>query len=573
MFALSNLLPSSTSGQQLINIPPHELKMKILSYLPVKTLAISRLVSPIWKTFVDTYFTEVPLRQFLVILQKCPIAHPKEKSYFSYFALTKIVKTNFEKALELEKNLIGQYVVDEAIDDLVENADSKEKIFKLFNLLIEGQSYYFFFQSIQPLIKRYFSILASLKKEQPETIVDNFNEALSVLKKFYINQEVHLLIGLYLVETYPEHIKNQQDAVLDSLQLKDNCFYIVEARRVIQEFSFSKFLNFLVIAKFFSEKYEQSPYFFEMITTREDALAFLRIGGTNVQKFVKHKQIYKHLNFFDLLQAATLLLEEIDTYQFYRKILKQAESAGEFEIGLQKLLERKPQQEQLKEYLRLIIPIILDETPTHHLSSGVYEILLHYPDSGSLTKTFLRIASICEINLHISIVDRIRQMQELNDDMRSDIMALEIKMGDFERAKQTFCSIKNPEAKDKAAARFSFFIEKEDWDYFDIFFKELHAFFNQKLTNEISIFSELIKQVAKKDVNKALNLVKSYWTGYLLASFLIIIAKEQKNQKTDFLPLVFEARSLVTSLVTSNEDASQALSLLKELLELQEGYF
>ncbi len=83
----------------------------------------------------------------------------------------------------------------------------------------------------------------------------------------------------------------------------------------------------------------------------------------------------------------------------------------------------------------------------------------------------------------------------------------------------------------------------------------------------MNCISSLIELIAKKDTKRALNLVRSYWTGYPLAHHLITIAREQKNQKADFLPLVFEARSLIISLIATNEDASEALSLLKELLE------
>ena len=566
MFPLNNLLSTSNF--------PQELKIKIFSFLPVKTLVISRLVSPIWKTFIDTYFPEVFTHQFLSILQKYPIADQNKKNYLSQYAVKKIVANDFEKALELEKNLEGKFRIVETLEDLVKNADSKEKILKLFDLFLkkkEELDSYHFIESIQPLIERYFSIHASsLKKEKQEVIADNFNEALCVLRIFSIDPDTHLLIGLHLVDTYPEHVKNQQNGVFDSLKLKNNFFHYL-TQRVVEKFSFSTFLNVLVIAKFFPEKYKQIPYFFERITTREDALALFRIGGRKAQKFIKCEEIYKHLNFFDLLQGAALLPEISGTYQFYRTILERAESAGEFEIGLQKLLERKPIEERLKEYHRRIVSTILNETPPQYLSFGVYEMLLHYPDSALFAKAFLRIAFVCEKSLRKEIVDRVKRVETLDDDRRSDIMALEIEMEEFEQAKQTFCSIKDPQMKGKAAARLDFFIEKEDWDHFDAFFKELHAFFSQESVNETfnETFGELIQQLAKKDAKRALNLVKSYWTGYPLAAYLCIIAKEQKKQQADFLPLVFEARSLITSLVTSNEDASKALYLLKELLELQ----
>ncbi len=567
MLPLNNLLPASNL--------PQELKIKIFSFLPVKTLVISRLVSPIWKTFIDTYFTEVFTHQFLSILQKYPIADQNKKNYLSQYAVKKIVANDFEKALELGKNLEDKFRIVETLEDLVKNADSKEKILKLFDLFFKKKEQlgsYHFIESIQPLIKRYFSIHASLiKEEKQEVIADNFNESLSVLKKFSIEPDIHLMIGLHLVETYPEHVKNQQNAVLDSLKLDNDFLRYLNSQRVVKEFSFSTFLNFLVIAKFFPEKYKQIPYLLDRITTREDALALFRVGGRKARKLIKCEEIYKHLNFFDLLQGAALLSDEWDTYYFYRTILERAESAGEFEIGLQKLLERNPHEEGLKEFHRRIVAVILDETPTRHLSLGVYEMLLNYADSALFAKAFLRIASICEKSLRKSIVDRVKGMEKLDDDIRSHIMALEIEMEEFEQAKQTFCSIKDPEGKGNAAARLDFFIEKEDWDHFDAFFKELHAFFSQESVNETfnETFGELIQQLAKKDAKRALNLVKSYWTGYPLAAYLLIIAKVQKNQKADFLPLVFEARSLITSLVTSNEDASKALYLLKELLELQ----
>ncbi len=404
-------------------------------------------------------------------------------------------------------------------------------------------------------------------------IADHFNEALSVLKKFHINQTAHLLIGLHLVDTYPEHAQSQQNAVFESLQLKDDCFEYFEARNMVEKFSFSTFLNFLLIAKFFPliakffpKKYGGIPYFLQKITNREEALAVLAIDKENVQRFIKYKEIYNHLNFFDLLREATLLLEEERTYDVYQNIiLEKAESAEEFKIGFQQLLERKPKDGYSKRCHQWTVSSILQGVTPRHLSFEVYEMLLNYPnpDNAAFAKVFLKIASICEKSLRKKILDGVTRMQELNDDMRIDIMKLEIDMGEFEQAKQTFYSIKNPEKKDEAVfAALIAFIEKEAWDHVNAFFKEFHE-------HGTATFLKLIEEIAKKDTNRALNLAKSYETGYRLASCLTIIAKEQKNQKVDFLPFVFEARSLILSLVTSNEDASQALVLLEELLELQ----
>lgn len=262
--------------------------------------------------------------------------------------------------------------------------------------------------------------------------------------------------------------------------------------------------------------------------------------------------------------------EEEETYQFHGAILLRAESAEEFERGLQVLLERKPKKAKLKEYIPKFIPVILGATPTHLLSYRVYEMFSNYPNIVLFAAAFLRIASISEIGLRMKIVDRVKRIEGLDDHILCNLMALEMGVGEFESARQTFCSIKTPKGKTKAGAQLSFFIEKENWIHFDIFYKELYMFFDQKSRiweEEKECVFELIKKIAERDVERALNIVKGYCTGFSLASFMVIIAEEQKKQKLNFLPLVFEARSLITSLVP--DEPVQALFLLKKLLELQ----
>ncbi len=136
MFFLNASLTSPLSDQQVFDLP-HELKIKIFRFLPVKTLAISQLVSPIWRTFINTYFPkEIGSHQFCSILQNYPIADRGYKNHFLQFAVRQIVANDFEKALELEKNLEScpSIMIERALDDFVKYADSKEKILKIFDL-------------------------------------------------------------------------------------------------------------------------------------------------------------------------------------------------------------------------------------------------------------------------------------------------------------------------------------------------------------------------------------------------------------------------------------------------------
>lgn len=319
MFAINHL--NISNNQQIFNssseLTPEEITIKILSQLPVKNLGMARLVSAVWRTFIDTHFAEVSTRQFLFILHKYAIYHrSNEKVDILFrFAVKKLVTSDFDKALEnydcLEKSVNINWdcsLVKDTIEDLLKNADSKEKIVKLFDLFlkrkgkIESRS---FIETIEPIIKRYFSIHASLKKEKPEVIEDNFKEALSYQKTFndYFSSEVYLLMGLYLVDTYPELVKNPQFEGF--APQKEICFSDLTLIRIVKQFPFSIVLNYLLIVKYFTKNREEITDFFQLITTREEAIAFLDIGGRNVLKFVKDKEFNKHLNFLDLLNRLT----------------------------------------------------------------------------------------------------------------------------------------------------------------------------------------------------------------------------------------------------------------------------
>lgn len=591
-YPLSPLLPGSTLQTVIVQdkkdteIPIADLTKKILSLIPIKQLATLRLTARPWIVFIDTHFSIISTYQYVFHLQKHTffendrINNFNAKNYLSAAAIYSVASSDFDYALTLAQNMAGTPLLPEVCKKLCAYADTRERLLKLIDFVVCRQgnlcrSDYGFIYSI---IKKYFSVVNSLDKENRVVQGEAFQEALALLIKYKLHNNVHILIGLWIVETFPYYVKNQPELIGNALETSCRRQNIVWCGA---DFSFQTFLNFLIVACLFPEQWHEIPYVFERISSRNEALYVLKEAKGFASKIIIYEnKVFEQLTLLDLLREAAFLPDDPYTYAFYKKVLnKKVELAVDFEQGVEKLLERRKERafkkaspEVQQAHARRVQKSI-EKCPSEYLSVRIYQLLDEYfPQDPACAKAYLRLAKALP-ETRVSIWKTIKKMS-LKEELLPDLVELESLMENFEAAKKTFCSITVLEPKIKASPLLIHFAEQKDWENFEFLFKDLCSLFVQKVDEkrpeQIKLLLPVFQQVAQQDFSYAVTLAKRYFTGVTLIYCLTAIADFHKKQGGDFLPLVFETRSLALSLLPAEpQEEFHILNCLMGLLELQ----
>ena len=522
-----------------------DLAKKIFSFLTAKELGMCSCINRGCKIVIDAHFTVIFIHQFVFRVEKHCLA---KLTSFPISAIPELARIDFPKALKQIKAHLNPAFHHQ----LVPFADSKEKILMLLDdlITITSQSEHWN-DIIMPLTKKYFTYLAATK-----TAAD-FKEGEALLKKSKVRDYI-VFVALCLVDTFPELTLEQKKLIkfycMGKLDFRGYGLIQHEFNTLFGQFSFSTCFTLARITESIPSNSELVDFLARQDSSKEEVLAlFASVEGALpwwlVLKFMRP------FNLYELLRRAESMLETKETYILYRNIISsKVTSSEEFVYALKKLLERKslldPHSHLYQEFKSSVISTISQTATQKYLSAEVYALLEHsFPNDPSLGEAYLHCARACA-PLRLPLLEKMKK------DAPSELcalMELEILTGQIEEAKRTFCSIKDAKSQIYAFGLLEYFIEKEEWHYFETFVKEFPSFYVDASTpwyNPLNVkeyfpqFLNLLQQVAVKDLKRAVNLAKRYWQGTLLLGFLLGLGFEQKNITPEFNALVADVHVL-----------------------------
>ena len=506
-----------------------------------------------WRLLIDAHFTVIFSHQFIFHLEKNCLNNNLPSPYL---AMRELASLDFDKALKKINTFDSTREIEESFSQLVDFAQSKEELLLFFDAWLSRPQVYSLnktMEILQPLVKKYFALLAPGKTEA------HFKEGEALLIKFPPNHPISLFIALSLVDTFPELAMKNRESI------KPHCNQLTPCEqddKVLGQFSFSTCFQITLIAELFPSNEKLVYCLARKSPSKEEVQALMSVVGKEVPPWIL-TAFMGRFTIYELLRMAEKMPSTQETYQFYYSaISRTAISAEEFFFALQKFLEkgsildailnRSLYQAFKKEVISLLCSFLVEK----YLSVEVYALLeKHFPNDLSLGESYLKIALACP-SARLPLLEKIRKGPPLETWSLGDKMKLEIMVGQIEEARKTFCSINNTDLKCSVLSNLKYFIEKKEWHHFDVFFKEFHAFYKKPPqvcfgnpldeTKYFPKFLNLLKQVASKDLKRAVHLAKSHWQGMLLLRLLIEIGVEQENPNADLTNLIEDVRSLAT---------------------------
>lgn len=524
---------------------------KIFSLFPAKTLGVWRRVDRGCKLIIDAHFTVIFSHQFIFLLEKNCL---KNNFPFPCLALQELASLDFDKALKKIKTFDSTWEVEECFSLLVDFAQSKEELLLFFDAWLSRPQVYSLGKTreiLQPLVKKYFALLAPGKTEA------HFKEGEALLKKFHPNHPISLFIALSLVDTFPELAMENRESIKPYCHQLTTC---EQDDKVLEQFSFSTCFQITRIAGLFPSNEKLVYSLARKSPPKEEVQALMSVVGKEVPPWIL-TAFMGRFTIYELLRMAEKMPSTQETYHFYDSVISRtATSAEEFLFALQKFLERGSLLDPIlnrslyQAFKKKVISLLRSRPVEKYLSVEVYALLeKHFPNDLSLGEVYLKIASACP-SVRLPLLEKIRQGPSLQEWSLNDKMKLEIMTGHIEEAKKTFCSIKDPNEQCTAFRNLEYFIEKEEWHHFDVFFKEFHTLYKQSYevrhgnhldeTRYFPEFLNLLKQVASKDLKRAVHLAKNHWQGMLLLRLLIEIGVEQENPNAELSKLIEDVHSL-----------------------------
>lgn len=549
---------------------------EMFTCLTPKELGMCSWINRGCKIVIDAHFTVIFIHQFVFRVEK----HCSAKlASFPIYAIPELARIDFPKAFKqtqsylsrgLNSNTLPQ-MVSKALSPLIPSADSKEKILMMLDELITiARKCGYWNDNTMPLTKKYFTYLATTKTEA------HFKEGEALLKKSKIQNYV-VFVALCLIDTFPELALEKKELI------KFYCRGQLDFRgygrpeyllnTLFGQFPFSTCFTLARITESIPSNNELVDFLARQDPSKEEVLAlFASVEGALpwwlVWKFMRP------FNLYELLRMAESMLGTKETYVLYHNIISsKVTSAEEFVFALQKLLERKslldPHSHLYQAFKSIVISTVAQIATQKYLSAEVYALLEHSFPNDPLRETYLHFARACA-PLRLPLLEKMRK------DAPSELcalMELEILTEQIEEAKRTFCSIKDPKSQIYAFGLLKYFVEKEEWHYFETFVKEFPSFYLDPSTpwynplNEQEYFPEflnLLKQVAVKDLKRAVDLTKHYWQGTRLLRFLLELGVEQKNITPEFNALVADVHVLARQKHTCT---SRDIALVFQFLE------